>query len=254
MFFRWTAAWWPSRTTKEKSTYRNLGNGVYDVPPLLLPWRAGQILRHSGRHARRGKLPVGVRHPVCLSPVDSLYFMQRNSGEEDPDIVYHGLQFFNDVKGHTGTARNYLWVATESWEYHSPYVPAFMWHMGVVQAFDKDTMSTCYSTETIQKVYAGLTRFLTENSIYQNKPHYVSDQSVRLSARYSVLVRQHSLSGAGLCLLGPAEQQNPPAAPVFMRPNPLPFRATCTGRIRAAGPGVLLRHTRFHKTHLCGTR
>jgi hypothetical protein len=49
-------------------------------------------------------------------------------------------------------------------------------------------------TETIETVFAASTQLLSENNIYQNKLHYVSDQTPRLSRRYSLLVEQYSLT------------------------------------------------------------
>ena len=57
-----------------------------------------------------------------------------------------------------------------------------------------DSVSTCYLTESIETVYAASTQLLTENNIYQNKLHYVSDQTPRLAERYSLLVEQYSLT------------------------------------------------------------
>jgi hypothetical protein len=58
----------------------------------------------------------------------------------------------------------------------------------------EDTVSTCYLTETIKTVYAASTQLLSENNIFQNQLHYVSDQTPRLAERYSLLVEQYSLS------------------------------------------------------------
>lgn len=130
---------------------------------------------------------------LACPEVDSVYFME----SADPDNAHHGIQFYNDVKGTKGGARNFRWVATATWEYHSPYKPGFVWSQGrVVSLGEGGIKYTCYLTETIQSVYAASTRFLTENSIYQNKLHYVSDQTPRLAIRYSLLLQQHSLTEA----------------------------------------------------------
>jgi hypothetical protein len=131
---------------------------------------------------------------LSCPPVDSVYYFHEVSGGEDPDDVWQGLQFYNDVRGFEGGTRNYRWRATATWEYHSAYTPEYVRYKGKNISYQKDTVSTCFLTETIQTVFAASTRLLTENSIYKNKLHYVSDQTPRLSVRYSLLVEQFSLT------------------------------------------------------------
>ena len=131
---------------------------------------------------------------LSCPPVDSVYYFQELSGGEDPDDVWQGLQFYNDVRGFDGGTRNYRWRATATWEYHSPFTPQYVRYLSRNIPYTVDSVSTCYLTETIETVYAASTQLLTENNIYQNKLHYVSDQTPRLVDRYSLLVEQYSLS------------------------------------------------------------
>jgi hypothetical protein len=131
---------------------------------------------------------------LSCPPVDSLYYMQKESGGEDPDDLWHGVQFYNDVRGFEGSTRNYRWKAVATWEYRSPSAYNYIWYKGMVQPNLDDSVHYCWLTETIQTVYAASTQLLSENSIYQNKLHYVSDQTPRLAVRYSLLVEQHSLT------------------------------------------------------------
>lgn len=126
--------------------------------------------------------------------IDSLYYIPEKSGGTDPDEIWNGLQFHNDVRGDTGGARNFRWKATATWIYHPPLVACQKWYNGRYVPFSSDSLSTCYVTEPISTIFTGSTRQLTENSIYQNKLHYVSDQTPRLRERYSLLLEQHSLT------------------------------------------------------------
>jgi hypothetical protein len=127
-------------------------------------------------------------------PIDSLYFFQQTSGGTDPDDTWNGIQFYNDVRGGVDGTRNYRWRATATWEYHSPYTAQYVRYRGMNIPYIQDTVSACYLTETIETVYAASTQLLTENNIFQNKLHYVSDQTPRLTERYSLLLEQHSLT------------------------------------------------------------
>jgi len=131
---------------------------------------------------------------LSCPPVDSVYYTQQVSGGADPDDIWHGIQFYNDVRGFDGGTRNYRWRATATWQYHSPYLASYVRFQGMNLLYVEDTVSTCYLTETIKTVYAASTQLLSENNIFQNQLHYVSDQTPRLAERYSLLVEQYSLS------------------------------------------------------------
>lgn len=131
---------------------------------------------------------------LACPPIDSLYYMEKVSGGTDPDDTWQGIQFYNDVIGRTEGTRNYRWKATATWEYHAPYTANYVRYKGQNIPYIEDTVSTCYLTELIETVYAASTQQLTVNSIYQNKLHYVSDQTPRLAERYSLLLEQQSLT------------------------------------------------------------
>jgi hypothetical protein len=131
---------------------------------------------------------------LSCPPVDSVYYIHEISGGEDPDEVWQGLQFYNDVRGFDGGTRNYRWKSIATWEYHSPHNPQYVRYRGQNIPYIVDSVSTCFLTETIETVYAASTQLLSENNIYKNKLHYVSDQTPRLTERYSLLVEQHSLT------------------------------------------------------------
>ncbi len=131
---------------------------------------------------------------LSCPPIDSVYYFEQVSGGEDPDDVWQGLQFYNDVRGFDGGTRNYRWKAVATWEYRSPYTAQYVRYHGLNIPYIVDSVSACYLTETIETVYAASTQLLSENNIYQNQLHYVSDQTPRLAQRYSLLVEQHSLT------------------------------------------------------------
>jgi len=131
---------------------------------------------------------------LACPPIDSLYYVERIFSGEKPDDTWNGIQFFNDVRGHQGGARNFRWKGIATWEYHSPYTAEYIRHREETIPYLKDSVSTCYLTETIARVYVASTNMLSENTIFQNKLHHVSNQTPRLTERYTLLVEQHSLT------------------------------------------------------------
>jgi len=175
-------------------TYDNAGQGKYTTwlePPFLALGKvyAVQVTTQYGTVYRSEYDTL-----LACPPIDSLYYFQQSSGGTDPDDVWQGIQFYNDVKGNPNGTRNYRWRAMATWEYHSPYTANYVRYRGENIPYIRDTVSTCYLTETIETVYAASTQLLTENSIFQNRLHYVSNQTPRLAERYSLLLEQHSLT------------------------------------------------------------
>ena len=135
-----------------------------------------------------------MTHSCPAPPVDAVYYEHEISGGTDPDDIWQGLQFYNDVRGFEDGTRNYRWKAIATWEYQSPHTPQYVRYQTRNIPYIVDSVSTCWLTETIETVYAASTQLLSENNIYKNKLHYVSDQTPRLAKRYSLLVEQHSLT------------------------------------------------------------
>jgi hypothetical protein len=175
-------------------TYSQSGQGTYEAylePPFLA---VGKVYSLTVRTNSGAEYRSEWDTLLACPPVDSLYYFQQTSGGSNPDELWQGVQFYNDVRGTPGGRGNYRWKAVATWEYHSPYTAQYVRYRSVNIPYIVDSVSTCYLTETIEEVYAASTRLLTENNIFQNKLHYVNDQTPRLAERYSLLLEQHSLT------------------------------------------------------------
>jgi len=131
---------------------------------------------------------------LACPPVDSIYYEIQSQGTSDPDITYHGLQFYNDLVGDTDVARSFRWRLQETWEYTAPYGAGAIFDEDGFREFDGTPIYRCYMTLRIRDLYTASTRALAENRINKNALNYVSNQSPRLFKQYSLLVEQQSLS------------------------------------------------------------
>jgi hypothetical protein len=174
--------------------YDNVGGGQYSAflePPFLAVGKVYSLqVRTPNNQTYRSQYDTLLACP----PVESLYYFPQSSGGTDPDDSWNGVQFYNDVRGSVNGTRNYRWKAIATWEYQSPYTANYVRYQGLNIPYIEDTVSICYLTESIERVFSASTQLLTENSIFQNQLHYVSDQTPRLTRRYSLLLEQHSLT------------------------------------------------------------
>lgn len=131
---------------------------------------------------------------LLCPPVDSIYYEIQSEGTSDPDVTYYGLQFYNDLEGLEVGARSYRWVLNETWEYTSPYYADVIFDGYGYDNFNGSEINVCYMTQSVNGLYTASTQALEDNRLNKNALNYVSNQSPRLSYKYSLLVEQQSLS------------------------------------------------------------
>ncbi len=131
---------------------------------------------------------------LLCPPVDTIFYELQSQGTSDPEVTYYGLQFYNNLEGVEGGARNFRWVLTETWEYTSPYYADVIFDGNGYENFNGSEINVCYMTEGISKLFTASTQALADNRLNKNALNYVSNQSPRISYKYSLLVEQQSLS------------------------------------------------------------
>lgn len=107
----------------------------------------------------------------------------------------NGCQFYVNTSGHSGKTRYYRWSMQETWEYHSVYQVGAMWD-GVLHDnyYFKKNRTTCWMTKEVPGIFTATTRDMEGDVLKNFKLNYVSTGSDRLKFRYSLLVREYSLS------------------------------------------------------------
>lgn len=128
--------------------------------------------------------------------IDNLSYRLEVQPTTDPQVSYYGIRFYVDVDGSPEDSRNYMWTYEETWEYRSTYIIQYKYDGHSLfdytpQLYD---LQTCYMTSTLENYEVGTTMQLERNEIHQQPLYFVTNQSPRLRTKYSLLVKQHSLS------------------------------------------------------------
>ena len=133
---------------------------------------------------------------LACPTIDSLYYEIDTYESDFPNITYQGgIQFYVDVKGKAGDSRNFLWKPIETYEYHSAFLIQYVWTGNSAKEFDApDSLSRCYSINSISDLYTASTRHLVANELNKYPLNYVSGNTPRLKVKYGLMVTQHSLS------------------------------------------------------------
>ena len=127
--------------------------------------------------------------------VDSVYY-ELQTKEKTVGDVEDGLQFFVDFKGDDTYGKFYRWQLVETYEYHSS-APLQKWldvdgnHSLAGPDFSN---FVCYKTDYLNEIFVLSTEGFTQNSYKKYKLHFVNDRTQRLLHKYSLLVKQYSLS------------------------------------------------------------
>ena len=127
-------------------------------------------------------------------PIDSVYFEMETIGTTNPDHPLEGIQFYIDMHSDNDQARNFRWELEESYQYNSANIIQY-YYDGVLHPMpDPFEFFICWYTGRIDDIYTFSTRHSQSNSISKYPLKYISNRTSRLKVRYSLLVRQYSLS------------------------------------------------------------
>ena len=127
-------------------------------------------------------------------PIDSIYYEIEVRETYDPDFPLYGIQFYIDLDAPDDFARNYRWELEETWEYWASYRIQYYYDGILHYMEDPYLLYRCWRTDPIRKIFTSTTRYSISNKINKYPLQYVSNQSNRLKIKYSLLVKQYSLS------------------------------------------------------------
>lgn len=144
-----------------------------------------------------GKEYVSSYEELLACPeVDAVYYELQTKQTTEPGVTEKGLQFFIDFKGSNNYGHFYRWQLTETFEYHSTW-PLDKWlDWDGYHDLSKPDYSNfiCYKTDKLKDIFVLSTDGFTQNSYSKYKLHFVKDQTQQLQHKYSLLVRQYSLT------------------------------------------------------------
>jgi hypothetical protein len=128
--------------------------------------------------------------------IDSLYFLKEEQGTRDPENTEEGIQFYIDFKIEKNLGRYLRWQLIETYEIHNPENDAWIFDVDrrLKELSADESWRTCWITNEIEDIY---TQDLgnVEGETYRKRPlNYVNTSTRRLQIKYSLLVRQLSMS------------------------------------------------------------
>ena len=108
-------------------------------------------------------------------------------------IQHHGIDILVNTHDDTNSIHYYQWTFEETWEYTSNYPTAFQIQNGVVIPIEEN-LYHCWLSENSNEILVGSTVQLSADVIREFRLLSIPVPSLRLSNRYSILVKQRALS------------------------------------------------------------
>jgi hypothetical protein len=157
--------------------------GTYVTDPALFRGKTGNsyTLRINTDNTPVGNftfesVPMEMK-PV--PPVDTLYYETKTIRKHEFGPDDEGIQIYLNTYDPTKSCQFYRWDFTETWEFQLPYyVPN----------------RVCWLTNRSGGIFIKNTSILAEDRINRFPLNFVSNETDRLSVKYSLMVNQYSLS------------------------------------------------------------
>jgi hypothetical protein len=182
----------------------NSGNAIHfyeSEPGLYEQWIDQEFLETGRKYKLRvtaGGSVYESRYETMLPcpPVDNVYYEIEEKETTDPENPLYGIQFYADLNAQSGDAKNYRWELEETWEYHSEYPIKDYWNGRefINLASDNYSLFFCWSSGSIHEIHTGTIKEITSNSLSRIPLNWISNETSRLKIKYSLLVKQYSLS------------------------------------------------------------
>ena len=148
------------------------------------------------------------------------------------DEVIDGFQFYITTELSTIKENYYLWELSETYEYHTPYVPSHYYEGEFTNSYYDGNgifhrgspgedppynlpeynppvdLSTCFLTQDIESTYKQSTKYLSEARVTSFPLHFIHYTNFRTRVKYSLLVKQHSVSEKAYKYFDEIDEQN----------------------------------------------
>ncbi|HEX2535434.1 MAG TPA: DUF4249 domain-containing protein [Chitinophagaceae bacterium] len=207
--------------------------GVYESLPLTLA--QGKKYRLQIRTGD-GTEYLSEYVPMLHSPeIDSISY-----AIEENDLVV--MANTHDPDNNT---RYYRWSYGETWEYHGPYLGHLEYRNGqVVMRPLNEFQQICYSSQPSASILLGSSTKLSEDVIKAAELTIIPRDDVKLSVRYSMLVRQQALTKEAYEFWQILKKTSEQQGGLFdMQPAELPSNFTCVTRPEEPVIGYLTAST-----------
>jgi len=171
----------------ENGTYQTFQDGIQGVIG-----RSYKLTINSPKNERYETEFEILKKPI---EIDNVYTEVDYNAVDGYDHDLNGLQFYIDTKMADEDTNYILWRLEDTYEYHANYRAKYIFDDFQMHLFNpSDSLLTCWRTRKRKEIITASTKNLTEPIILRMPLQFISTETKELSVRYSVMVKQHTLS------------------------------------------------------------
>ncbi len=126
--------------------------------------------------------------------IDSVYAKVESKQQQDSHYDMEGYQFYLDTKLAEQDTNYYLWNLDATYHYNADFLIRWYFDGKLNWMVNTDTLYNCWSSYAVDDIFLYGTAGLSEPAIKGYPLHYVNTETRQLSVRYSLLVKQFTIS------------------------------------------------------------
>ena len=131
-----------------------------------------------------------------LEPVEieSVYAVIETREDTSTNHDLEGYQFYINTHPVSNDSSYFLWQLEYTYKYKTDFRINYMFDGRMHFVMNTDTLRRCWLTDRVHEIFTTSTAGLTEPAITKFPLHYVSTETRALTIRYSLMVRQYTMS------------------------------------------------------------
>ena len=142
------------------------------------------------------------------SPIDSVFGIIEPPDFSNGNPDFPGIQFYVANHSEVNDSCYYLWRLSETYKYQSDFDIDYTWEGEFIPYPDPDSLRTCWRTTKVNEIIFASTKYLDPTAVNQFPLYFVSTATKRLSIKYSVLIKQLSISEGAFNFYNAIKEQN----------------------------------------------
>ena len=143
------------------------------------------VTLHDSRQYKSSQ--VVLRNTPPVKQISAVYKPQQPSGDA-------GIYFSVDASDSTGQTRYYRWEFQETYEIQTPFPSAFEWLGGNSVQPRTIPVNRCWASDTSRNILIATSYGLADDQIMDFPIHFIPDYSYAMRIKYSLLVKQFSMT------------------------------------------------------------
>jgi hypothetical protein len=183
--------------TGTRTTLTPFGNGIYKTDSLTFRGEIGKTYRLNIKTSNGKVYESDSCTMMPVPPIDSIYFDKDVKLTDNNTVTRQGLSVFLDSKGGVDDKYFMRWEFEEAWKFSVPLPRLYLFVNDTtwIQLTNDQINEYCWKSARSSGITTGAILSGSSGTLKKQAIQFISPElSDRLSIRYSILVKQYSVS------------------------------------------------------------